>query len=598
MRRSSLAPSTASQASATASWSLERVLAGATWRADAAALTLITGVIAAVYMLVDAPLYNPLGTVDAWLYTALFANFDFTYKHFWDTYYASRLPWVLPGVFLHDVFSSHVAYFVLHGAFFLGGGVALFVLVRRFLGRLPAFVAYSALLANQLYYNAHAWDYIDGAIVTYLLAAFACGVTTVMGLRRVLALFAGGFFLAAAIATNIFVIAFAVGFPLLYIAVNPVRGHIRRLLEDAIAFTAGMGSLLLAGAIFAWTHGANLFFLAPQIHAAQVIEGGAFRATGYEWVVQSPRLIAPLFLLVVGAVVLPRAPRRDPAERRRWQFAIGAYVYLLLAETFLVVYELAGSAVLEYPYYASLLLPAMGIATAAIVYAASTGARVGSRWVLLAIAGGASLLPLLLVYLRDTRDLVGSTGTWITVAVVGLVFAALLMILTGWLPATARVATMIVAVTLMVFGVNFSVASSDDVYDYAVSNPENGNVYDVGMEFITYMRENGFQRKMPYFWYNAADGPELSELQSLYYFSYSSLGFGMPKIDRDFLSRERLYRPRTIVLLCQRLECRGGPGTLRAHGYRLSEAGRRRFVSGRFAVWVRVFRVDQAPAPT
>src|SRR3954470_3803822 len=105
-------------------------------RFDAALLSGLTVLIGLVYWLVDAPLYNPTGTIDPWLYTALFTNFDFTYHHFWDTYYASRLPCVVPGLLLHDVFPYRVAYFVLHGAFFLGGGIALFVLVRRFLGRL------------------------------------------------------------------------------------------------------------------------------------------------------------------------------------------------------------------------------------------------------------------------------------------------------------------------------------------------------------------------------------------------------------------------------------------------------------------------------
>src|SRR5450755_2517349 len=98
------------------------------WLLDAALLSGLTVLIGLVYWLVDAPLYNPSGSIDPWLYTALFTNFGFTYHHFADTYYASRLPWVVPNLLVHDVFPWRVAYFVVHGAFFLGGGVALFVL--------------------------------------------------------------------------------------------------------------------------------------------------------------------------------------------------------------------------------------------------------------------------------------------------------------------------------------------------------------------------------------------------------------------------------------------------------------------------------------
>jgi hypothetical protein len=556
--------------------------------ADAGALIALTAVIGIVFWIAKAPLYNPLATIDPWLYTALFTNFGFIYHHFWNTYYASRLPWVIPGLFFHHFFSTHVAYFLLHGVFFLSGGVALFILVRRCLGRLPAFVAYSALLGSQLYYNAQTWDYLDGAVVTYLLVALACGVTSAVGPRRLLALFGAGFFLAAAVSTNLFVIALAVGTPLLYFAVNPIRGHGRRMLKDAVTFALGAGSLLLGCCIFASRHGGGFWFLEPQIRAAHVIDAGKSRPGGHDW---APRLIAPLFVLGFGALAIPGAMRRHPDERRRWRFAIGAYGYLLIAEIFFVVYELAGAAVLEYPFYESLLLPALAIAGAAVVYAISIAVRgVGWRFLLLLLSTGAALLPLLLIYRRDTQELVGSTGSWITLGVVGVTIAFWLLSHAGRLPKPASAAAAIVVVTLLIFGVNFSFASSPDVFNYGVSNAENGNVYDAGMDLVSFMRNNAFQSETPFFWYSTADGAELRELQSLYFFGYTYLGVEMPMIDRDFLLRERLNVPRMIVLLCRRLECRGGPQALRAHGYRLREVGRRRLVSGKFAAWVRVFR--------
>ena len=82
----------------------------------------------------EAPLYNPSGTVDPWLYTALWVNFDQIYEHFGNTYYASRLPWIVPGRIPYGVLPVDAAYWVFHGLAFVGGVTALFVLVRRHLG--------------------------------------------------------------------------------------------------------------------------------------------------------------------------------------------------------------------------------------------------------------------------------------------------------------------------------------------------------------------------------------------------------------------------------------------------------------------------------
>jgi hypothetical protein len=115
------------------------------------------------------------------------------------------------------------------------------------------------------------------------------------------------------------------------------------------------------------------------------------------------------------------------------------------------------------------------------------------------------------------------------------------------------------------------------------------------MKLISFLRTNGFQQTTPFFWYAQNEAPELPELQSLYFYSYTYLGIAMPTIDADFRFREQLYKPRTIVLLCIKRSCRGGPDALRRHGYHLAEAARRRLSAGSVGVWVRVFRVTRPP---
>jgi hypothetical protein len=348
--------------------------------------------------------------------------------------------------------------------------------------------------------------------------------------------------------------------------------------------------------LFASVNGARFWFLGPQIRAISAIDPGAFRSATYDWVGQTPRLIAPLLLLAVGAFLLPRAFRLDP-NRRRVRFALAAYGYLAMAELYFVAFELAGGAPLEYAFYESLQLPAIALGAAAVVYAVAVtveGLRV--RLLLLALAVVSGLAPLLIVYLPDSRSLVGSSGTAVTAAV-----SVAALVCAGFWRYGSRCSAQLAAgavVALLAFGVGYATASSPDVFASGVSNQRNGNVYDVGRELIAFMRHNGFQRTTPFFWYDEHEASELRELQSLYFFSYTYLGLSMPRIDSDFRFREQLYQPRTIVLLCLNPSCRGGPAALRAHGYGLDEITRRRLSAGDVAVWVRVLRVRRLPPAT
>jgi hypothetical protein len=70
---------------------------------DAAVLVALTAATAAVYVWTKAPLYNHFGTIDPWLYTALWTNFDQIYDSFPRTYYISRVPWIVPGYVLNQI---------------------------------------------------------------------------------------------------------------------------------------------------------------------------------------------------------------------------------------------------------------------------------------------------------------------------------------------------------------------------------------------------------------------------------------------------------------------------------------------------------------
>ena len=98
----------------------------------------------------------------------MFVNFDHIYGQFANTYYASRLPWILPGRIVYSVLPTDAAYWVLHGLAFVGGVAALFVLVLGTSASLAGVAGAATLALSPMYWNAQYWDYVDGVTLTYL----------------------------------------------------------------------------------------------------------------------------------------------------------------------------------------------------------------------------------------------------------------------------------------------------------------------------------------------------------------------------------------------------------------------------------------------
>jgi hypothetical protein len=110
----------------TASPQTRALIALAAGKRESAIVVAMTVASVVVLQLVDTQIYTEPVAIDPWLYTALMTNFDFTYQWFHATYYASRLPAVIPGVFLNSFLTAEHAYVVYHVVFFLLGGVFLY----------------------------------------------------------------------------------------------------------------------------------------------------------------------------------------------------------------------------------------------------------------------------------------------------------------------------------------------------------------------------------------------------------------------------------------------------------------------------------------
>src|SRR5437899_1663165 len=111
----------------------------------------------------DAKSIDSSNFVDSWLYLGFFRNFvDFKRYLFTDTYYASRMSWILPGWLVNQIFSPEIANYVIHlGVFYLFVFSLYFAISRLAHSR----AAVLAALAGGFYpylWRAVGSDYVDG----------------------------------------------------------------------------------------------------------------------------------------------------------------------------------------------------------------------------------------------------------------------------------------------------------------------------------------------------------------------------------------------------------------------------------------------------
>jgi hypothetical protein len=549
-----------------------------------------------LYWLTDPPLYNPVGWVDPWLYTSLFTNFNWAYSVFFDTYYAARLPWIIPGYVLHSLLPTKAAYFVLHACFFYGGGLFAYLLVRRYAGRVGAIAAFTFLLGTQLYFISESWNYFDGAIVTYMLGAFYFTLTRATGRRRNVHLALAGVFTTAAVLTNVFIVVLAVGIPLLYLWLDRMETARRFGADDLGSFALGTIGLILLCGIFSIAKGGALLFWLPQIHSANRLLGASeFEIHSWNWVLDDPRLYAPVFIALVAGFVCATTRGHDLL----WRFTLGSGLYTLASEAFLLLWDIAlKGSTLQSTFYFSLLLPSMtmciGGVAGLVLRPVPQGRRVYAGLVASVVAVGA---PLLLIYLDDRRGLTGHAGTWITVGAALIALLVIAVALSGrFRRGRAMLAGLAAAAALATPA--FAIDSSSDIFAYSRSDPTRGDVYGLGMKLIDYLRATRVQPngKKPFFWYRGYEHGVANfrvGLQSLYFYAGTFIGTRMPQVDRELRYRMKHFVPANahLVLLCEEKACSGAPLALRRAGYRFASRSERLLRVGREHVWVHILSV-------
>lgn len=296
---------------------------------------------------------------DTWIYLGFFKNFyDFKRYLFTETYYASRLSWILPGWLINRVLSPEVANYLAHLGVFYLLIFSLYSAVSRLAHCRAAFVAALTCGFYPYLWRSVGSNYVDGAGIAYYMASFALLTRAAFSEHRRMALTLAGIFAAATIHTNLFWCVPASLLAVHYCGMVVLRTKTwRRAISDLLTWFT-LGFLALNGCLAAIDFGmvGDPWFFLPSIRFLQrygtvsiLQHYGAFGWPLYQW------LKYPLAMLIAGLSVTAFRVWRYGSRKNMQAILVIAHLGLLFAV--FVVFEGRGTTVLTLEYYASYLIP-------------------------------------------------------------------------------------------------------------------------------------------------------------------------------------------------------------------------------------------------
>ena len=455
--------------------------------------------------------------VDPWVYLGLFKNLvEFKRNMFPETYYVTRMSWILPGWFAHALFPPVVANIALHLGVFYVVIFSLYYVISRLVNRSTALIAALACAFSLHLWTAVGSDYVAGAGIAYYMAALAALTHAALSRRRAPAAIAAGVLAAGMIYSNIFWCVLA---PLLivhFVGIAVLRNPAwkRAILPVFAWFLLGFLSLTASLCILEYAIRRTFWFYKSSIGFAL-----AFGGVKNQWVTEPmnwhalPWLEHPIVLVALGFLALPVLAWRRGAYAIRlplflfFEFAAACAIFAALQHR--------GNPALQLYYYASYLIPPMFVALGSLLprFPENRGGFLGTTAAIVA-----------LLSLPWTTRLGTAVPYWVglgTIIVAGLAAAVLALALLIRNPR--------VSVAAGVLGLGL-LAYSDP--PPAPANPQRAReVYRQVMEARERI-ENNRQGRPIRFWYTNAEASDgiFSALNSTYLFAYTMLSDHFPDL--------------------------------------------------------------------
>lgn len=290
--------------------------------------------------------------IDDWVYYGFFRHLpSYASSLFPDTYYGSRLGWILPGYLAYHVFEPRVATLVLHLTFFTLAVGSLYVIVRRMAGSSSAL--FTALTFG-LYLptiRTHGSDLVDSPVTAYALVAIALGMHGVERAKR-WAIFVSGVAVGAMLNSNVGT-AFLV--PSIVVCFAPLQREAwlsQPVRRQAITWCAGILACTAALSIASHLAGGRWAFFMASVTWLAANASYSSGVTGVAWLPTAPWVFLPLSTVIAAAVVWFRSRRHLRTEQVR---SIAA---LFLSSAAFALWDFVGpGALLYWPFYVSWLAP-------------------------------------------------------------------------------------------------------------------------------------------------------------------------------------------------------------------------------------------------
>jgi len=361
--------------------------------------------------------FGPAGNIDPWLYTGYFTHFSYLVHHHGITYYATRLPWIVPGLLAFKVATPLAASLFLNVLIMACSVTALYYIVSWYYGKLPAIISCSLLATNPYFIRAVAWDYPDGPAIVYSLAAIAWFVRP--SSNRITNGIMAGAFLALSGYTNLADLPVLVS--TLLIPVWIMRRSPRALVREAAYVFIGGSAVTLVLAFICKYLLNTFFFYTPQVDMIRYVTThheylSQMWGTGNAWVPQASRLGPPIFILFLGGAALFRVRQRSDAY-------ISVYLCLLATCGLFAILEFGFHNVgLRVPYHSTYILSPLFASTGLLIGEAAMEG--GSS---LAFAGAAVIAVALPLWFAQAPKALSPSTFWTGMAVAAAIGAALLL---------------------------------------------------------------------------------------------------------------------------------------------------------------------------
>jgi hypothetical protein len=304
--------------------------------------------------------FTPAGTTDPWLYHGYFRRLRFLLTELLpDTYYGSRLPWILPGRLLYRALPPLLAHAALHLGVYYTAVFAVYYVLRCAVGRRTALLT-AAFLGSHFYFlKAVGWDYVDGAAIAYSAAAVALVTRAARSGRPGAWLVSAGAFFASAVVLYPTLLLAAPLVGLYYLAAeNCFRappGPALLLRGIACCVLGAAGLVLLLGMVN-FRLGGKFWFFMPTVRFVldwSQVENPWYRPLA-AYIGEARWLVVPVLTVLGGLAFLLR--RRRGAGAHRWELDV--FLVLQALAVFLAFFflELRGEGYFQNVHHTSLMM--------------------------------------------------------------------------------------------------------------------------------------------------------------------------------------------------------------------------------------------------